>query len=117
MEIIGTLKDGVVETLELSGARANASLEVRMQNTMNGQVTVQYVQAAITGPTSIPVPLNFGQHMAISIRTLPDDTVFSFYYPADQEPDKLRLVTPDASATSPTITVMGVHADIAPNAT
>jgi len=69
MQIKADQKDGAY-ILTLSGAPAGSVVEVRFQNTMNGNNSVSTTEVDGNGNSTIPLPRDFGQHMAMSLRVL-----------------------------------------------
>lgn len=69
MQIQADQKDGAYN-LTLSGAPAGSVVEVRFQNTMNGNNVVNTVEVDGSGNALVGTPRDFGQHMAISARVL-----------------------------------------------
>jgi hypothetical protein len=80
-------------TLTLNGAPSGSVVEVRMTNTMNGSSVVHTAEVK-DGKITIPLPMDFGQHVAFEARVLTAeraDKVIPFHYAEDSTLDNLKL--------------------------
>lgn len=93
MKITATCEDQVWAVV-LSGVEPKTIIDVRVQNTMTGRHSEQFIDSNADGNANIHLP-DFGQQYAITVRVLGDTptVLYPFFFQPITEPNVMTLST------------------------
>ena len=93
MKITATREDQVW-TVVLSGVEPKTIVDVRIQNTMTGRPSEQFIESGADGNANIHLP-DFGQNYAITVRVLNSSPtiLYPFYFDPITKPNVITMST------------------------